>query len=61
MARPKAVNPAIQRSIMFDPKLLTLLELQIFSMLEARIPHGKLSESVNEAVRDWLVKRGVNV
>lgn len=54
--RPRRVEAQVPESI------LARVDLELFSDLEGRVPHGKRSELITMLLKQWLVsERGVQI
>lgn len=53
--RPKRVEVQVPESI------LSKIQLELFSEIEGRVPHGKMSELVSALMKEWLQSRGVTI
>lgn len=52
MARPKAVIPTIEKSFQLQAQLCARMELELYSDVEGKIPHGAQSEFINNLIRE---------
>ncbi len=51
MARPTNTIPSKKYKLCIPIDLASLMELHLFSELEGRIPHGRLSQYINDLIR----------
>ena len=58
MPRPKKVNRPVEKSISLDEDIVALVELNLFSELEGKIPFGAWKNYVEGLIREDLRKRG---
>lgn len=54
MPRAKPVSPNVLLKAWITPELLTRLQLHLFSQVEGKIPHGKISEFVSDRLREFF-------
>lgn len=54
MPRPLKVDRPSKVHIYFPESVMARLRLELYSELEARVPHGAISQFVVEAVREKL-------
>lgn len=58
MARIKKIDRPVLFRGYLPESLHHQLQLELFSEVEGRIPHGAISELMTELVTDWLKARG---
>lgn len=56
MARTKLIDRPVEKTISIPKSIHDRLELQLFSELQGRVPHGKWSELVVGLLREYLEK-----
>lgn len=56
MARPKPTIPQIKKTLHLPQDVVARLELELFSDLEGKIPHGAQSELITKLLRDYFEK-----
>jgi hypothetical protein len=54
MARPARVIRPIEKKLSLPGDLVTQVELELYSQLESRVPHGAWSKLVEELLRKWV-------
>lgn len=59
MAKQKHLDRPIDKNLSLPTTLVTKVELQLFSPIEGRVPHGEWSRLVQQLLREWLKSRGV--
>lgn len=61
MARPKRAVRPVEKSLSLPQDIADRIELMLWSDLEGKVPHGAFSKFIEQAVREWFVKRTVEV
>lgn len=56
MPRPKKVDRPVEMAISLPRSLAARLELELFSELEGRIPHGARSRFIGQLIEDHFAK-----
>lgn len=59
MPKPKRVDRPIMKNISLPQSIVIPVELDLWSELEMRVPHGAWSRLVEQLLRDYLGKKGV--
>lgn len=59
MPRPKKTDRPIRVEAKVPESVISCVNLELFSEVEGKVPHGKISELVTQLLRDWLSSRGV--
>ena len=54
MARPKPTIPQIKKTLHLPQDVVARLELELFSDLEGKIPHGAQSELITQLLRNYF-------
>lgn len=58
MPKPrKAIRP-VNKKIAIPEDVATMVDLELFSDLEGKVPHGAWGELVTQLLQDWLRRRG---
>lgn len=57
MARPKLAVRPVAKEISIPEDIFARIELELFSELEGKVPHGKWSKLVEGLLREYLAKR----
>ncbi len=61
MPRIKKIDRPVRLSGYLPQSIYDKLQLELFSELEGRVPHGAHSELLTELITKWLISRGVQV
>lgn len=56
MPRIKQIDRPVEKSISIPSSIHTRVELQLFSELEGRVPHGAWSRLTSQLMEEWLAK-----
>lgn len=56
MARPPKLDRPVEKTLSIPASVHTRIELELFSELEGRVPHGKWSALVTELLREYVRK-----
>lgn len=56
MARPPKLDRPVEKSISLPASIHTRMELELFSELEGRVPHGAWSKLVTTLLREYIAK-----
>lgn len=59
MPKPKRVDRPIMKSISLPQSIVIPVEMDLYSELEMRVPHGAWSRLISQLLREWLEKKGV--
>ena len=59
MARPKKAVKPVEKSLSLPQDIADRIELLLWSDLEGKVPHGEFSKFIEQAVREWFVRREV--
>lgn len=57
MPRVKLIDRPIEKKISIPTSIVAKVELDLFSALEGRVPHGKWSELVCQLLREHVAKQ----
>lgn len=61
MPRPRKLDRPHRLEIQLPESLWAKLNVELYSEVEGRVPHGALSELAVGLISDWLKSRGVAV
>lgn len=61
MPRPKLIDRPRRLEVTIPESVYSKVQTELYSEIEARIPHGEMSSLLTELLKDWLRKRGVLV
>lgn len=56
MPQPFKADRPIEKTISIPTSIHTRVELQLFSELEGRVPHGAWSRLTSKLLEEWLAK-----
>lgn len=59
MPRPQLAQRREKITLHIPKSLMVKLRLELFSEIENRVPHGKMSETFTQAIETWLTERGI--
>lgn len=59
MPRPKKTDRPCRLEAKVPESVLSRVNLELYSEIEGKIPHGKMSELITSLLREWLESRGV--
>lgn len=59
MSRQKFLDTRVRLEVALPESLKTMMDLELWSDLEGRVPYGKTSELIVQLIREWLNSRGV--
>jgi hypothetical protein len=54
MARPKRAIPSVEKNISIDQDIVTRIDLELYSELEGKVPHGAWSRLMNALLRNYV-------
>jgi hypothetical protein len=54
MARPKKAIQSVEKNISIDKDIVTRIDLELYSELEGRVPHGAWSRLINNMLRTYI-------
>jgi hypothetical protein len=57
MARPKLIDPSVEKNISIPQSLCTRVELMLFSELEGKVPHGAWKGYIERLIREDLERK----
>lgn len=60
MPKPKKVDRPVNKKIAIPESITLLVDLELYSELEGRVPHGAWGELVTRLLGSWLVRQGDN-
>lgn len=60
MPRPKKTDRPVEKSISIPISIASRIDLELFSELEGRVPHGKWSELVTGLLQQYIAKLDKN-
>lgn len=61
MAKPKNVIPTVEKKFSIPSDLCARMELELFSDLEGKIPHGAQSILVAKLLREYFEELDTNI
>ena len=61
MARPRKLDRPTEKNISLPASLVAHVELELFSELEGRVPHGAWAKYIERLIRQDLASRGVKL
>lgn len=62
MPRPSKVDRPCRLTTVLPESVYAPMQLELYSEVEGRVPHGRISELLTRLVKDWLEKeRGVQI
>lgn len=56
MPKPKRIDRPVLKNISLPQSVVVPVELELFSELEGRVPHGAWSRLVESLLRDYLTR-----
>ena len=57
MPKPAKVIRPVQKNLSLPGDTVARVEVELFSPLQSRVPHGAWAELVNQLLLEWLEKR----
>lgn len=57
MPRPKRAVPNVTKELSLPPDLVARVDLELYSELEDRVPHGAWQKLLAELLNSWLARR----
>lgn len=61
MGRPRKLDRWVYKKTYLPQSVMEAVERELFSEIEGKIPYGAWNTMIEEAVRDWLLKRGIQL
>jgi hypothetical protein len=61
MPRPRKIDRPQRFEVQLPQSIYAKLNVELYSEVEGRVPHGAFSELTTALVVDWLKSRGVTV
>jgi hypothetical protein len=59
MPRPPRIDRPVHKNVNIPESVATKVDLELYSAIEERVPHGAWSSLLTELLNDWLKKRGI--
>lgn len=61
MGRPKKADKPVEKNVSLPSSVVAAVDLELYSEIEGRVPHGGWSRLVESLLREWLVVRKVEL
>lgn len=61
MPRPKKIDRPVYKKIAIPESVAFLVDMQLYSELEGRVPQSAWADTVTQLLKDWLKDRGVKI
>lgn len=59
MPRPRKIDRPQRHEIQLPASISAKMQMELYSTLEGKVPHGAISNLMTELVTNWLKSRGV--
>jgi hypothetical protein len=57
MPRPARTDRPVEKHLSLPASIVAQVDLQLFSQLEGKVPHGAWSALMEQLLREWLTAR----